>query len=76
MLPTNERENRTVREPISPADSQVQVRMPPELRRAIEEVRRREPDIPSRPEMIRRLLKQAVGARREQTAPSALAEAG
>jgi len=34
--------------------------MPPDLRRAIEERRRREPDIPSRPEMIRRLLKQAV----------------
>jgi len=49
-----------VREPTPSTDSQVQVRMPPDLRRAIEERRRREPDIPSRPEMIRRLLKQAV----------------
>ena len=49
-----------MREQISPADHQVQVRMPPDLRRAIEERRRREPDIPSAPEMIRRLLKQAV----------------
>lgn len=49
-----------MREPTSSADSQVQVRMPPELRRAVEERRRREPDIPTRPEMIRRLLKQAT----------------
>ena len=62
MIPTNEREIRTVRESIS-ADNQVQVRMPPDLRRAIEDFRRNEPDIPTRPEAIRRLLKQAVTAR-------------
>jgi hypothetical protein len=53
------REVCTVREQTS-ADSQIQVRVPDDLRRAIEERRRREPDIPTRPEMIRRLLKQAV----------------
>ena len=49
-----------VREPTSSADSQVQVRMPQDLRRAIEDFRRQEPDIPTRPEAIRRLLKLAV----------------
>jgi hypothetical protein len=67
MIPTNEREIRTVRESIS-ADNQVQVRMPPDLRRAIEDFRRNEPDIPTRPEAIRRLLKRAVMARQEQPA--------
>jgi hypothetical protein len=56
-----------VREQTSQA-SQVQVRMSQDLRRAIEEIRRNEPDIPSRPEAIRRLLKEAVTAR--QDAPS------
>jgi metal-responsive CopG/Arc/MetJ family transcriptional regulator len=54
-----------VREPT--ADPQIQVRMSHELKRAIEEFRRQEPDIPSRPEAIRRLLKQAVMARQEET---------
>jgi len=71
--PDREREIRTVREPIS-ADNQVQVRMPPDLRRAIEDFRRNEPDIPTRPEAIRRLLKQAVTAR--QDAPSNLNQQG
>jgi hypothetical protein len=64
-----------VREPTSPADSQVQVRMPPDLRRAIENFRRNEPDIPTRPEVIRRLLKQAIMARQEK-ASSNLHEQG
>jgi Ribbon-helix-helix protein, copG family len=51
-----------VREQASTDSSQIQVRVPDDLRRAIEERRRREPDIPTRPEMIRRLLKQAVAA--------------
>jgi len=71
--PDREREIRTVREPIS-ADNQVQVRMPPDLRRAIEDFRRNEPDTPTRPEAIRRLLKQAVTAR--QDAPSNLNQQG
>ena len=54
------REFCTVREQTSADSSQIQVRVPDDLRRAIEERRRREPDIPTRPEMIRRLLKQAV----------------
>jgi hypothetical protein len=54
------REVCTVREQTSADSSQIQVRVPDDLRRAIEERRRREPDIPTRPEMIRRLLKQAV----------------
>jgi hypothetical protein len=37
--------------------------MPQDLRRMIEDFRRNEPDIPTRPEAIRRLLKQAVMAR-------------
>jgi hypothetical protein len=48
--------------------------MPPDLRRAIEDFRRNEPDIPTRPEAIRRLLKQAVTAR--QDAPSNLNQQG
>jgi len=59
MIPINEREIRTVRESIS-ADNQVQVRMSSDLRRAIEEFRRQQPDIPTRPEAIRRLLKQSL----------------
>jgi hypothetical protein len=51
-----------VREQASTDSSQIQVRVPDDLRRAIEERRRLEPDIPTRPEMIRRLLKQAVAA--------------
>jgi hypothetical protein len=60
------------------ADPQIQVRMSHDLRRAIEDFRRNEPDIPSRPEAIRRLLKQAVTARLEQTASNLhdLAQAG
>jgi hypothetical protein len=56
------REVCTVREQTSADSSQIQVRVSDDLRRAIEERRRREPDIPTRPEMIRRLLKQAVTA--------------
>jgi hypothetical protein len=36
-----------------------------DLRQAIEDFRRHEPDIPTRPEAIRRLLKLAVLARQE-----------
>jgi hypothetical protein len=63
MIPMMNWEVCTLREQTSPADNQVQVRMPPDLRRAIEDFRRNEPDIPTRPEAIRRLLKQAVTAR-------------
>jgi hypothetical protein len=65
-----------VREP-SLTEPQVQVRLSRDLRSDIEEFRRNEPDIPTRPEAIRRLLKQAVMARREQTAshPHNLAQA-
>jgi len=45
---------------------QIQVRMSPDLRRAVEEFRRQEPDIPTRPEAIRRLLKLAVLARKAE----------
>ena len=47
------------------ADGQVQVRMPEDLRSAIEDFRRNQPDIPTRPEAIRRLLRQAVSARQD-----------
>jgi hypothetical protein len=57
-----------VREATSSADNQVQVRMPQDLRRAIEDFRRNEPDIPTRPEAIRRLLKLAVLARQGREA--------
>jgi hypothetical protein len=40
--------------------------MPKDLRLAIENFRRNEPDIPTRPEAIRRLLQQAVRARQEE----------
>jgi hypothetical protein len=73
MLPMMNREVCPVREQTSQA-SQVQVRMSQDLRRAIEEIRRNEPDIPSRPEAIRRLLKEAVTAR--QDAPSNLNQQG
>jgi hypothetical protein len=44
-------------------EPQIQVRMSRDLRAAVEERRRQEHDCPSRPEMIRRLLKQAVTLR-------------
>ena len=50
------------------AEPQIQVRMTPDLRRAFEEVRRQEPDNPGRPEMIRRLMKQAMSARQDDGA--------
>ena len=56
-----------VSEQTSVDSSQIQVRVPDDLRRAIEERRRREPDIPTRPEMIRRLLKLAVARQDERT---------
>ena len=56
-----------MREQTSADSSQIQVRVPDDLRRAIEERRRREPDIPTRPEMIRRLLKLAVARQDERT---------
>jgi hypothetical protein len=49
----------------STADGQIQVRIPKDLRSEIEKFRRDEPDIPTRPEAIRRLLRQAVRARQE-----------
>jgi hypothetical protein len=44
---------------------QIQVRMDRGLRDAVEERRRQEPDCPSRPEMIRRLMKEAMAARQD-----------
>ena len=67
MIPMMNREIAPVRGQLS-ADAQIQVRMSEELRQAIEDFRRNEPDIPTRPEMIRRLLRRAVTARQEEAA--------
>ncbi len=40
----------------------IHVRLQDELQRAVENFRRREADIPSKPEAVRRLLRQAVAA--------------
>lgn len=44
----------------------IHVRLRNELLRAIEDFRRSEADIPTRPEAVRRLLEQAVSAREEE----------
>jgi hypothetical protein len=52
---------------------QVQVRLQEDLWSAIESFRRNEPDIPSRPEAVRRLLHRALGdpVRNNAAAPEA-----
>jgi metal-responsive CopG/Arc/MetJ family transcriptional regulator len=44
----------------------IHVRLPNRLLREIEHFRRRETDIPTRPEAVRRLVQQAVTARQEE----------
>jgi hypothetical protein len=44
----------------------VHVRLQSELARALDDCRRAEADVPSRPEMVRRLLRQAVTARQAE----------
>jgi len=51
-----------------PSAESIHVRLQNELLRAIEDFRRREADLPTRPEAIRRLLQQAVMAREEEAA--------
>jgi metal-responsive CopG/Arc/MetJ family transcriptional regulator len=41
----------------------IHVRLHDELLRAVDEFRRREADIPTKPEAVRRLLQQAIAAR-------------
>ncbi len=41
----------------------IQVRLQSDLWSAVESFRRNEPDIPTRPEAVRRLLQQALGPR-------------
>jgi hypothetical protein len=47
-------------------EPQIQVRMSRDLRAAVEERRRQEQDCPTRPEMIRRLLREAMSARHDR----------
>ena len=51
-----------------PLAENIHVRLQNELLRAIEDFRRSEADIPSKPEAVRRLLLQAVTARQEEAA--------
>ena len=51
-----------------PLAENIHVRLRNELLRAIDDFRRSEADIPSKPEAIRRLLLQAVTARQEEAA--------
>ena len=51
-----------------PLAENIHVRLQNELLRAIEDFRRSETDIPSKPEAVRRLLLQAVTARQEGAA--------
>jgi hypothetical protein len=51
-----------------PLAENIHVRLQNELLRAIEDFRRTEADIPSKPEAVRRLLLQAVTARQEEAA--------
>jgi hypothetical protein len=51
-----------------PLAENIHVRLRNELLRAIEDFRRSEADIPSKPEAVRRLLRQAVTARQEEAA--------
>ena len=48
-----------------PLAENIHVRLQNELLRAIEDFRRSEADIPSKPEAVRRLLRQAVTARQD-----------
>jgi metal-responsive CopG/Arc/MetJ family transcriptional regulator len=48
-----------------PSSESVHVRLHTQLLRAIEDFRRSEADIPSRPEAVRRLVEQAVTARQD-----------
>jgi hypothetical protein len=45
----------------------VMVRMPPDDVSAVDEWRRKEPDLPSRPEAIRRLVRLGLKAKRGST---------
>jgi hypothetical protein len=49
---------------------QVQVRIPTDLLFAVESFRRSEPDIPTRPEAVRRLLQRALELRADLTRAS------
>ena len=51
-----------------PLAENIHVRLRNELLRAIDDFRRSEADIPSKPEAVRRLLRQAVTARQEEAA--------
>lgn len=53
-------------------EPQIQVRMDRDLRAALDDHRRNEPDLPTRPEAIRRLMRQALAALTAQkiTGPS------
>ena len=51
-----------------PLAENIHVRLQNELLRAIEDFRRSEADIPSKPEAVRRLLRQAVTTRQEEAA--------
>jgi len=51
-----------------PLAENIHVRLRNELLRAIDDFRRSEADIPSKPEAVRRLLLQAVTARQEEAA--------
>ena len=51
-----------------PLAENIHVRLQNELLHAIEDFRRSEADIPSKPEAVRRLLLQAVTARQEEAA--------
>lgn len=50
-----------------PATEPVNLRLPPDMLAAIDEFRRSLPDIPTRPEAIRRLLAEALNLKGDQT---------
>lgn len=47
-------------------DQILQMRLSGELKKALDELRRREPDLPSRSEMIRRLIEKAIATKPPQ----------
>ena len=51
-----------------PLPENIHVRLQHELLRAIEDFRRSEADIPSKPEAVRRLLQQAITTHQEEAA--------
>ena len=51
-----------------PLAENIHVRLQNELLHAIDDFRRSEADIPSKPEAVRRLLREAVTARQEEAA--------